>query len=147
MTTLKLPEGTITRVIKNINRTRTPKQAIMAANCKNYLYDEVVAEMPIGKGQEVEVYLIPFNKQLSVDDLEKEVDKAGFVFVDPVTLSALNEQDRVITDSLPNATQWRDKNGKVCRMTFGRSVIGREVCVNQLECVWADYWHFGCVPK
>ncbi len=147
MTTLKIPEGTITRVIRNIDRTRTPKQAIMAANFKNYLYDEVVVEMPMGEGQEVEVHLIPFDKKLSVDDLEKEVNKAGFVLIDPITLSTLNEQDPDFARDVPNATQWRDKNGTACRMTFGYSVIGREVCVNQVGYPWADYWYFGCVPK
>ena len=136
----------IIRKVK-VNRSLTPQQAIDATCRTKYLNDEVVREMPMGEGEEVDLYLIPFKKKLAVDDLEKEVDKAGFVLVDPITLCALNEQEPTLADTFPNATQWRDKNGKACCAYFGRWGDGRKVDVYRLDSDWLGSWFFGCVRK
>lgn len=130
-----------------VNRNRTPQQAIDATGRTKHLYDEVVREMPMGEGEEVEVYLIFFKKQLSDDTLEQEVDKAGFVLIDPITLNALNEQDPALADTIPNATQWRDKNGKACFACFRYWGGKRRVYVLQYDNDCHIDCFFGCVHK
>ncbi len=136
----------IIRKVK-VNRSRSPQQAIDATGCTQYTENTVVKVMPIGEGEEVDLYLIPFKQQLSVDALEQEVDKAGFVLVDPITLCALNEADPALADTIPNATQWRDKNGKVCYACFGRWDGKRKVHIYRNDNGWGGYWFFGCVRK
>ncbi len=146
-TELKLPEGTITKMVKNIDRNRTPEEATKATGRLECLNEEVVREMPMGEGEEKQVFLIPFNKSLTPDLLEQEVDQLDVELVDPNTQCALNEQDPALADNYPNATQWRDKNGKACCALFGRWDGGREIYVSQRNGKWGVQWFFVCVRK
>ena len=136
----------IIRKVK-VNRSRSPQQAIDATGCTQYTDNTVVKVMPIGEGEEVDLYLIPFKKKLSVDNLEEAVDKAGFVLIDPITLCALNEADPALADTIPNATQWRDKNGKACCAYFRRWAGERVVNIGRNDIGWHGFWFFGCVRK
>lgn len=135
----------IIRKVK-VDRKRTPKQSLDATGRVQYMNQKVVDEMPKGEGEEVEVYLIPFKKILTESELEQEVEKLGFKLVDPITLCALNEQDPSLTDTTPNGTQWRDRNGTACFVTFDHWP-GRGVGVFQSDSGWGDFWFFGCVRK
>lgn len=120
----------IVRKLK-VDRTRTRQQAIHATGRVDYINDEVVGEMPIGEGEEKEVFLIPSNEPRTLDQLEQKFGGKRFALVDPVTLCALNEQDPTLADEYPNATQWRDKNGKVCYALFSIWHGSRGVSVDQ----------------
>jgi hypothetical protein len=136
----------IVRKVK-VNRTQTPREAINATGRVQYLNDEVVRDMPTGEGEEKEVFLVSFKKTLTPDQLEQEVEKTGFVLADPVTQCALNEQDPSLADSYPNATQWRDKNGKACYALFARWNGKRAVGVDQVGYAWGGDWFFVCFRK
>src|SRR5690606_25628549 len=135
-----LPEGIITRKVK-VNRSRTSQEALNATRREQYTKRGVVKEMPQGEGEEIEIYLIPFQRLLSVDQLEKEVDNTDFKLVDPIALAALNETDPELADKYPNGTQWRDKNGKACYAFFGRGSNNlRSVSVGRDDIAWDTYW-------
>jgi hypothetical protein len=136
----------IVRKVK-VNRTQTPYEAIKATGRTEYLNDEVVKGMPMGEGEEKEVFLVPFKKTLTPDQLDQEVHKAGFVLADPITQCALNQQDPSLADTYPNATQWRNKNGKACCALFYRWNGERRVYVRQYVFVWRDVWFFVCFRK
>lgn len=148
-TELKLPAGTITRVVKRINRTRTPHEAITATGRMQYLNDKVVIEMPMGEGEEKEIFLIPFKEILTPDKLEQKVDEIGVELADPNTVCALNERYPTLSNTHPNATQWRDKNGRVCYALFPpkNKEPWIRVSVNEERNAFGKIWYFVCFPK
>ncbi|MBP9766085.1 MAG: hypothetical protein KBD12_02575 [Candidatus Pacebacteria bacterium] len=148
---ISLPEGTITKKVK-VNRNRTNKEAVKVTGRVQYLNDTVVAEMPSGSEEEIEIHFIPFKKQISPDNLDLEVDELGFKFVDPVALCAANEQDPDFANEHPNVTQWRDKKGKSCYLIFvccfgdGRA-MKIDTTVGSVDDDWYEYLLAACVPK
>lgn len=140
--------GTIVKTVK-VNRSRTNMEAVNATGRVQSLSNIVVEEMPTSTEEEMEIYFVPFKKTLSPSALEKAVDKVGCKLVDPVALCATNESDSEFADKYPNATQWRDKNGKVCYAAFAQLLLHKKrgVVVRQDEYHWEDEWFFGCVPK
>jgi hypothetical protein len=138
----------IFRKIK-VNRSRSPQEALKATGRVGCLNDEVVREMPKSEGEEVTIYFILFNRQISVNELEKEVDKLGYKLVDPISLTALNEAEPEFADNYPNCTQWCNKHGEMCYVKFYR-IWGtgvRCVDVNQHRHVWNKCWLVGCFCK
>ena len=130
-----------------VNRDQTPIQAINATGFIQSVDPEVVNGMPQPEFDEVEVYLICFNQDLSPSELDQKVCNLGLKLVDPITLCALNEQNPLLADKYPNATQWRDKNGKACCALFGPRHGKRRVEVYQFDSEWNNYWFFACVRK
>jgi hypothetical protein len=143
----ELPKGTIAKRVENIDRSRTPYDAIKATGRVLCLNDEVVKDMPMGEGKEKEVFLIPFEKTLTPEGLEQEVDKIGVELADPNTVCALNEQYPELADTYPNATQWRNKNGKACCAIFHDWACEREVTVFQNYAEWSDSLFVVCILK
>ena len=137
----------ILRLVK-VDRKRSPKEALNATGRKQYTNDSVVAEMPKGNGDEVEVFFFNLGRFISDDDLEKEYELRGLKSADPYSLSAVNEADPALADTHPNATHWKDKNGKWCFAAFSRwDVDERYVNVNRDGNDWDDSWWFAGVRK
>ena len=130
-----------------VNRDQTPIQAINATGFIQSVDPEVVNGMPQPEFDEVEVYLICFNQDLSPSELDQKVCNLGLKLVDPITLCALNEQNPLLADKYPNATQWRDKNDKTRCALFDRWDGKRKVRVHQLDGGWPDGWFFVCFRK
>lgn len=131
-----------------VSQTQTPQQALKETGCVQYYIEQkVVDAMPKAEAEEVEVFLICFNKGLSVNQLEQEVDELGFKLVDPITLCELNKQDPALVETITNATQWRDENGRTYYAAFSCWNGKRWVAVRQDAYDWVDNWFFGCVRK
>lgn len=137
-----------------INRVRTPQKALGATGRRQYTDRSVVDAMPRGDGDEVEIgFFKPrqdaydSNGLISDANLEKEFAFHGFVPADPVSLSAVNEDDPAFADEHPNGTHWKDVDGRWCYAAFSRWGGGRSVSVRRGSSDWGGGWWFAGVRK
>ena len=138
--------GMIVRLV-NVDRIRKPEQVLEATGRKQYVDKDVVATMPHGEGGEVKVIFFKLdlsqrNGQISDDDLAKEYTLRGLKPADPYSLAAVNEADPSFADAHPNATHWKDANGKWCYAAFIVWSDERGVDVYRHDFGWDDYWWF-----
>ena len=118
-----------------VDRTRTPMEVINATGRNKYLDDEVVATMPKGKGDEVDVYFIPTKRFVPVKEVPAFLAQYGLV-PDPRAQAAVNEVDPTFADKYPNGTQWGDN----CYLAFNRWFDGRSVNCYRIGHGWNDNW-------
>jgi len=130
-----------------VDLTKTPQEAISATHYTQYVEPSVMSSMPQPEVDEVEVYFICFDQGLSSSQLEQMVHAHGLKLVDPITLCAFNEQYPELANTIPNATQWRDKNDKIHYMSFVEFHGEHKVNAHQDDFGWGAYWFFGCVRK
>lgn len=136
----------------SVNRTRTAQKALDATCRTPYTDPEVVAAMPKGEDDEVEVVffkpdLSERNGYLSDSDLETEYEMRGLKPVDPFSLAAVNEIEHTFADNVPHGTHWRGVGGKWCFAAFGRWSGERDVSVSSHGRGWNDHWWFAGVRK
>lgn len=137
----KLSEMIIRRV--RVNRTQTRQQAIDATGRVKYVNPEVVAEMPDGEDEEVDVGFFPLHSYTSARDVQKLIAEHGLVS-DPRAVAKANEDDPSFGDTRPNATQWVDDKGRHCYLACSQWGDGkRNVSVHRNEGDWDDCWWFG----
>jgi len=142
----------IIRTVEKVNRTRTGAEALKATGRNVYGNDKVIEAMPRGKGEDAEItFLKPDLSErggyITDDDLEKWARDLGYTFADPFSLTAVNEEDPAFADEKPNATHWKDAEGKWCFAAFDRWGDGRCVRVHRHDRVWGDDWSFALVRK
>lgn len=145
----------ITRIVKVV-RDRTPEQILTATGRKQYTDGSVVATMPKGNGEEAKLVFFKLDRSaydengwISDADLEKQFESRNLVPADPYSLSAANEADPAFADEHPNATHWKDANGKWCYAAFSRW-HGDECFVNvdrHGDSGWRDGWWFAGLAK
>ncbi|MGB3073474.1 MAG: hypothetical protein WBB68_04420, partial [Candidatus Moraniibacteriota bacterium] len=136
-----------------VDRGRTPEQVIDATGRTQYVNKDVVATMPRGEGEEVDVYFFKPDQSaydrngiISDDKLHKEFERYGFK-PDPYAQAAVNDADTAFVDEYPNGTHWQDTNGKWCYAAFSQWGGGRDVVVYRDGSDWRDSWWFAGVPK
>ncbi len=131
-----------------VNRSRTRQEALDATGRKQYTDRKVVDSMPNAKADKVEVAFFKLdlskrNGYISDDDLEKEFNLRGFKPADPISVAAVNETDSAFADEHPNATHWKDVNGKWCYVAFSHlGGGGRCVDIARSDDGWDDRWWF-----
>lgn len=142
---------TITRKT-TVNRSQTPKEALVATGRNQYVDDKVAKTMPTGEGEEVTVtFFKPTEEEytrpgwISDDDLEKCYQRRGLK-PDPRAQAKVNEDDPSFADDHPNGTHWKDSSGKWCFVTFHGWHVARDVHVDRYDNVWRDDWWFAGVP-
>jgi hypothetical protein len=131
----------------DVNRNRTPQEAITATGRVQYVNNDVVNSMRHGKGNTKKVVFFKVSRFISDDDLEKEYELRGLVPVDPYSLATVNEEDPAFADTHPNATHWKDSNGKWCFAAFSRWGGGRLVRVHRGGAGWRGDWWFAGASK
>ncbi len=124
-----------------VDRTRTPQEVIDKTGRNKYLNDDVVATMPQGEGDEVDVYFVPTKRLVPVAEVPAFLAQYGLV-PDPRATAAVNEEDPAFADKYPNGSQWGDN----CYLTFNRWSDGRGVGCNRYDSAWLDYWFLSGVP-
>ncbi|MFA6407852.1 MAG: hypothetical protein WCW36_00015 [Candidatus Paceibacterota bacterium] len=137
---MAFPEGTIKRHVR-VDRTRTPQKVIDATGRKQYVDKDVLATMPIGEGEEVDVHFVPTKRFVPAKDVPAFLAQYGLV-PDPRATAAVNEADSAFADAYPNCTQWGDN----CYLTFDRWDDERRVCCDRSGHDWDDYWFLAGVP-
>jgi len=136
-----------------VNRDRTPQEALNATGRKQYTDQKVVDAMPRGKGKDAQVIFFKprpeafTNGYITDEALEKEYAFLGLTPADSYSLCAVNEADPVFADEHPNATHWKDADGKWCFATFHRWNGGRKVYVNRHDYDWRVDWLFAGLRK
>ena len=131
-----------------VDRTRTAQAALDVTSRKQYTDKDVVDAMPQGTGEEVEVVFFNLGRYISDAELDKEYELRVLKPADPYSLSAVNEDDPAFADTKPNATHWKDSNGKWCYAAFLQwDDDERHVHVNRHVTVWLDYWWFAGFRK
>jgi hypothetical protein len=108
----------IVRRVK-VNRFRSSQEALDATGRRQYCDPAVVVAMPVGEGEEVDLYFFPNKRRLSDAELEEEFDWHGLK-PDPRAQIAANEADPSLADDYPNATHWKDADDNWCYAAFGR---------------------------
>ena len=136
----------------DVNRTRTPKEALEACGRKLYVTDSVVETMPRGTGDRAKlVYFKPrpqcyVNGRLSPRMLEDEYTFHNLM-PDPQAQIDDNAANPEFADGEPNACQWKDENGNYCSATFDRWRDERRVYVCRRGSDWVGGWSFAGVPQ
>ncbi len=136
----------IIRTVK-VDRKRTPKEVLKATGRNQYVTDNVVAKMPKGEGDEVDVVFFKLGRYISDNDLEKEYELRGLIPADPYSVAAVNEADPAFADERPNGTHWKDKDGNWCFAAFIRWSGVRVVRVDRGVNAWNGRWWFAGLRK
>ena len=143
----------IVRHVK-VDRTKTPQEVLNATVRKQYTTQGVVDAMPRGKEDEGEVVFFKprpesydRNGCISDDSLEKEFEFHGLKPCDPYKLSQVNADDSAFADEHPNATHWKDENGKWYYAAFHRWGDERYVLVYRDDGDWHGRWWFAGLRK
>ena len=124
-----------------VDRTRTPQEVIDATGRTQYVDKNVLATMPQGEGDEVDVYFVPTKRFVPVEDVPAFLAQYGLV-PDPRAQAAVNEADSAFADEHPNGTQWGDN----CYLMFSRWNGKRNVDCRRSGSGWHDYWFLSGVP-
>ena len=138
--------------IVKVDRSRTPKQALVATGRTQYVTASVVEAMPRGECEEVGlVFFKPDasayqDRLLSCQALAREYEKRGLV-PDPIALAAFAEKKPAFFDDKPVGSQWQSANGNYCYATFNRWGDERHVYVRRYDYDWHDAWSFAGVRK
>lgn len=150
---VEMISGIIVRRVK-VDRTRTPQAALKATGRNFYGNDSVVETMPRGEGNEVDVHIFKpevweYTRPgyMSGEDLDKAYARRNLVPADSYSTAAVNEADPAFADERPNATHWKDANGKWCYTAFDRWDDERDVAVRRDGLGWDDFWSFAGLPQ
>ena len=130
-----------------VNRTRNAQVAIDATGRRQYTDKDVVNAMPNGEGEEAEVVFFNLGRYVSDTDLDKEYELRGLKPADPFSLAAVNEVDPAFADQKPNATHWKDSNGKWCYAAFYQWYGERLVYALRHVSGWVGGWWFAGLRK
>ncbi len=131
-----------------VNRKRTGQEAIEATGRAQHTDCKVLDEMPRGEGEDAKVVFFNPGLYLSDNDLDKEYKLRNLKPVDPYSLAAVNEADPTFADAKPNATHWKDSNGKWCHAAFSQwGGVERGVSVRHSDCDWGVIWWFAGVRE
>jgi hypothetical protein len=137
----------IVRRVK-VDRTRSSYAVLAATNCRLFVDEDVVAAMPHGESDEVDVIFFKLDRYVNDRDLDKEYESRGLKPADPYSQVAVNEDDPSFVNNHPNATHWKDEEAKWCFAAFFRWVGDeRSVSVGRLDVDWYDCWWFAGLRK
>lgn len=152
---LKRVEAVSNMIVRRVrvDRSRTSQAAIDATGRVQYVNNTVVDAMPIGEGEEVDVYTFKPDPEayvkgvISPAEVERQFYLRGLK-PDPRAQAAMNEDDPSFTDEHPNGTQWPRPDGGYDFVTFGRWGVGdRSVRVGRGGFDWPGGWWFAGVRK
>ncbi len=144
MSTQTLP-NTIVRTIK-VDRSRTSQEALDTTKRIQRTDKKVVASMPRGEGDEVEMTFFQLGGYATNDEVAAEYE-AKRLKPDPYAQMAINEEDPAFADEHPNSTQWPNGEGGYNYLGFDGWFGERGVGCCRDVGGWSACWWFGGVPK
>src|SRR3989344_1061665 len=118
-----------------VDRSCSPQEVIDATRRNKYVDDDVVATMPKGEGDEVDVHFVPTKRFVPVKEVSAFLAQYGLV-PDPRAQAAVNEADPAFADKYPNGSQWGDN----CCLAFRRWFGKRDVSCGHCDDDWRDRW-------
>lgn len=135
----------IVRRVK-VDRSRTPRQVVEATGRTQCVDDKVLATMPLGEGEEVDVFFFPLKKGARAQEFEHALASRGLK-ADPYAQTAVNEADPAFADDHPNASQWDVQGRTSSYLVFNRWNNGRSVDVDRRDDGWGGHWWVAGVRK
>lgn len=144
--------GQVVRLVRNINRSRTPEQVLIDTSRKVYSNPAVVATMPRGTKSTARLHIFDVDKSkykngaLTCADLAEEYRQRG-LRADVEALADYLKKNPAAADEKWLACQWIDEDGKYCYAAFGRWSGGRGVGVNRGGSGWLGDGSFAGVPQ
>jgi len=136
-----------TRRIEGINRSQTPQEALDATGREQYTTQSVVAAMPRGESENVELKFFELDYYPTPTELDAEYESRGLK-ADPFALMKHMEDDPAFADDRPVACQWGlGENGVASYAAFDRWRDGRHVRVYRYGIRWSRYARFAGVRK
>lgn len=141
----------IVRRVK-VDRSLEPQAMLDALGRNQYTDKKVVATMPRGEGEEVDVVFFKPEPEeytrpgfMSDQDLDKCLERRDLT-LDPYAQVQVNKEDPAFADERPNGTHW--KYGDCYHFaTFYGWRGGRDVDVYRHGDRWSDDWWFAGVRK
>jgi len=127
-----------------VDRSRTPQEMLDATGCTQYVDKDVLATMPHGEGEEVDVYFFKRGQNTSAAELKQDMDRLGLK-PDPFAQCQVNTDDPLFANRRPNGCNW-GKDGW-CSLMFRRYNTERIVGVESNNYGWDDYWWHAGVRK
>lgn len=125
----------------SVDRTITPQDALTLTGHHFFcVYKDVLAAMPKGNGDEVEVWFIPIKGHLPTNNISAFLARYGLV-ADPRAQAAANE-DPKFSMKYPNVTQW----GTNYYLWFGKVYGGRLVYCSHHFSGWNEGTYIAGVP-
>lgn len=136
--------NTMVVVVKRVDYTQTPQQAISAMGREEYLTNSVVETMPrLGEGIEENVEAVCFKlnryetpKAVAQEFADRELDP------DPYLQAALNEEDPAFADTYPNGTQWDLDGNTASYLTCNEWDGERDAHCARRGHKWGGLWWF-----
>jgi len=138
----------IVRIVE-VDYDQKPEDAIYATNRSEYLNNEVVKTMPKNnnKGKrKVEVCFFPLRAYKTVNQVDEMLREHGLT-PDPYAICKVNQEDRDFSKTHPNGTQWQDKQGNHCYVTFYDWSGKPCVYCYRYEDDWSGRWWVGGVRE
>ena len=103
--------------------------------------------VPKSASEETDVYFFHVGRRINDDDLEKEYERRGLRPVDPYSLAQINIDDRLLSYQRPNATHWKDPEGKWCLASFNHHHGHDLVDIYPGDSNWGPFfWFAGIRP-
>ncbi len=101
----------------SVNRLRSPQEAIDATGRVQYGVHHLIAAIPKGEGDEVEIVffrprLLTRKFCLPHSELQQQLEVHGLKPADPMSVAAVNAIDPHLADDVPHYTYWEDDNGR-----------------------------------
>jgi hypothetical protein len=130
-----------------VNRLLTPIQIFTSiASHKQYINNEVVADMPLYTDTEVVLYFFPIKKRLNYAQYQAELSIRNLK-ADPVAQAVWNQLNRNFSREYPNGTQYINKSGEFCCAAWSDWTDDSNVYVDRVDGKgWGDKW-FACGKK
>ncbi len=112
-----------------VDRIQSSEDALLATSSpKWYVNRKVIATMPVGVGEWVDVYTFKPSPEfygrgflndgfITSEAVEQQFELRGLK-PDPRAVAAMNEADHSFAANRFNGTQWRDSDGNFCCLSF-----------------------------
>lgn len=130
----------------HVNRSRTLQEMLKATGRKLYTNDNVVDTIPLGEGEEVDVYFFKLGCYAGAEDLEHEYELRGLK-PDPRAQAKVNEDDPAFADEYPNSCFWDREDEVSSWATFKPRDVERDPGVDRGSDGWSGYWWFAGVRE
>jgi hypothetical protein len=145
----KYVDATSNPIVRIVNVTDcTAKEALEATGRVQCVDSRVVAAMPKGDVGETELVFFNVGREVSDDDLEQEYALRGLVPTPPFALFKAHQDDPAMADEHPNATHWKEADGKWSCAICDRWRGERYVRVDRRDVGWgARCWFAGSRKK
>jgi hypothetical protein len=144
--------GQVVRLVRGINRSRTPEEVLIDTGRKVYSNPAVVATMPRGTKSSARLHIFDVDKSkykngvLTCAGLAEEFKQRG-LRADVEVLADYLKKNPAAADEKWLACQWVDADGNYCCAAFSRWGDERYVNVDRRDHDWDGDWSFAGVPQ